>query len=425
MTISGLGQRLARVAVMLTMVALVVGLSAVVASHIVGRQLAPLLARLKPVEAPIAAARSGPVVELGFYEATGIRLDELSAFLTEVARRDHLDEYPAHLTFENARGDCLVDYPVKILWDGGNDVVTIGPSGVLRIMLRPALLPALRFGVPPEYVRIRQRTIPLGAEYETYRRGPDPLLGGNVVNDYELQMEIWRQLSRQRAAGQSLSREQWQEQIARTRCAWKPTKPAATSELLLDAAAIYRQKRQTVVVVGHLLPDGEVIHAAGVVVDPTGIIATAYHVVDKPTAVARTVMTFDGKAYAVQEILAADRINDVALLRVDAENLTAATLSSGDVEGSPLTIVSHPAAEFYSVTQGLLRRYQSSVTLGKQAVQMSVTADFTDGASGGPLFNARGEVAGIVSARRPGTAHELAKIAAPAAAIRALTADAP
>lgn len=136
-------------------------------------------------------------------------------------------------------------------------------------------------------------------------------------------------------------------------------------------------------------------------------------------------MTYDGKAYAVQEILAADRINDVALIRVDAENLAAATLSSGDVEGSPLTIVSHPAAEFYSVTQGLLRRYQSSVTLGKQAVQMSVTADFTDGASGGPLFNARGEVAGIVSARRPGTANELAKIAAPAAAIRALTADAP
>lgn len=422
MTISGLGQRLARAAVMLTMVALVVGLSAVVASHIVGRQLAPLLARLKPVEAPIAAARTGPVVELGFYDATGIRREELEAFLTEVVRRDHLDEYPAHLTFENARGDCLVDYPVKILWDGGNDVVTIGPSGVLRIMLRPELLPDLRFGVPPEYVRIRQRTIPLGTGYEAYRRGPDALLGGNVVNDYELQMEIWRQLSRQRAAGQSLSRERWQEQIARTRCDWKPTKPTATSESL-DAAAIYRQKRQTVVVVGHLLPDGEVIHAAGVVVDPTGIIATAYHVVDKPTAVARTVMTFDGRTYAVQEILAANRVDDVALLRVDAANLAAATLSAGDVEGSPLTIVSHPAAEFYSVTQGLLRRYQSSVTLGKQTVQMSVTADFTDGASGGPLFNARGEVAGIVSARRPGTAHELAKIAAPAAAIRALTAD--
>lgn len=422
MTTSGLGQRLARAAVMLTMVALVVGLSAVVASHIVGRQLAPLLARLKPVEAPIAAARSGPVVELGFYDATGIRREELEAFLTEVVRRDHLDEYPAHVTFENARGDCLVDYPVKILWDGGNDVVTIGPSGVLRIMLRPELLPGLRFGVPPEFVRIRQRTIPLGAGYETYRRGPDALLGGNVVNDYELQMEIWRQLSRQHAAGQSLSRERWQEQIARTRCAWKPTKPAATSELL-DAAAIYRQKRQTVVVVGHLLSDGEVIHAAGVVVDPTGIIATAYHVVDKPTAVARMVMTFDGKAYAVQEILAANRVDDVALLRVDAANLAAATLSAGDVEGSPLTIVSHPAAEFYSVTQGLLRRYQSSITRGKQTVQMSVTADFTDGASGGPLFNARGEVAGIVSARRPGTANELAKIAAPAAAIRALTAD--
>lgn len=424
MTISGLGQRLARTAVMLTMVALVIGLSAVTASHIVGRQLAPLLARLKPVETPIAAARPGPVVELGFYDATGIRREELDAFLQEVARRDHLNEYPAHLTFENARGDCLVDYPVRILWDRGSDVVTVGHSGVLRIMLRSELLPGLRFAVPPEYDRIRQRTIPLGARYEAYRTGSDPSLGGNVVNDYELQMEIWRQLSRQRAAGQALSRERWQEQIARTRCAWKPAKPAASSAAH-DAAAIYRKLRPTVVVVGHLMPDGEVVHAAGVVVDPTGVIATAYHVVDKPTAVARLVMTSEGRAYAIQEILAADRVNDVALVRVDAADLAAATLSAGDAEGTPLTIVSHPAAEFYSVTQGLLRRYQSSVTLGKQTVQMSVTADFTDGASGGPVFNARGEIAGIVSARRPGTEHELAKIVAPAAAIRALTADAP
>ena len=424
MTTAGIGQRLVRFAVLLTMVALVVGLSAVVASHIVARQMAPLLARLKPVETPSAAVHAGPVVELGFYDATGIRREELAAFLKEIVRRDHLDDYPAHLTFENARGDCLVEYPVKILWDGGSDVVTIGPSGVLRIMLRPELLPGLRFGVPPEYTRIRQRTIPLGVNYETYRRGPDPLLGGHVVNDFELQMEMWRHLSRQRAAGQALSRERWQEQIGRTRCDWEPAKPTASSDSL-DAAAISQQKRQTVVVVGHLMPDGQVIYAAGVVVDPGGIIATAYHVVDKPTAVARSVMTFDGKGYPVQEILAADRMSDVALLRVDAANLAAATLSAGDAEGSPLTIVSHPAAEFYSVTQGLLRRYQSSVTLGKQTVQMSVTADFTDGASGGPLFNVRGEVAGIVSARRPGTEDELAKIAAPAAAIRALSADSP
>lgn len=409
---------------MLTMVALVVGLSAVVASNIIGRQLAPLLTQLKPAETPHAPVRTGPVAELGFYDATGIRREELETLLQEAVRRDHLDDYPAHLTFETDRGDCLVDYPVKILWDGGSDVVTVGQSGVLRIMLRRELLPGLRFGVPPEYVRIRQRTIPLGPRYEAYRRGPDSSLGGEVVNDYELQVELWRQLSRQRAAGQTLSRERWQEQIARTRCDWKPGRPTATSESL-DAAAIYRRKRQSVVVVGHLLPDGEVIHAAGVIVDPTGIIATAYHVVDKPTAVARGAATVDGRIYAIQEILAADRVNDVALFRVDAENLAAATLSAGDAEGTPLTIVSHPAAEFYSVTQGLLRRYQSSVFYGKQIVQMSVTADFTDGASGGPVFNARGEVAGIVSARRPGTEHELAKIASPAAAIRALTADAP
>jgi S1-C subfamily serine protease len=159
------------------------------------------------------------------------------------------------------------------------------------------------------------------------------------------------------------------------------------------------------------------VHAAGVIVDPTGVIATAYHVVDKPDAVARCVMTADGRYYPIEAILAANRPGDAALIRIAADGLSSAPLSTGDVEGSALTIVSHPAGEFYSVTAGHLRRFQAAVVLGREVVQMAITADFADGASGGPVFNDRGEVAGIVSFRRPAGSNQTAHIVVPAKAL--------
>ena len=191
--------------------------------------------------------------------------------------------------------------------------------------------------------------------------------------------------------------------IRRLHYDWTP--PAAESVRSAAAAEIYHLRRDSVVVIGHLMPDGSVVRAAGVVLDPSGVVATAYHVVDKPDAVVRGVMTADGKTYPIQEILAANRPADAALIRIEARNLSAAPLSHGDDEGSPLTIISHPAGEFYSVTQGDLRRFQVAIVLGRQVAQMAVTADFTDGASGGPIFNERGEVAGIVSLRHSTTAN--------------------
>ena len=410
-----LGRRIGRFAVLLTAVLAIIAISSIVAGRLVSRQLAELIRRDAPAAESLPQNGSMPVTEVGFYEATGITPDQLRQFLQQNAERDHLDTYPAHFSFLNEQGDCLVDFPVEIFWDGGRDRVTIGQSGVLRIMLRSELLSGLRFRVPQAYRQVKQHTIPLGTAYEPYAADDATGLGRHVVNDYDVTMEMWRQLERRRAAGEGLQPETWREQIRRTHCDWRP--PAIDVGEVGDAATIYRQRRDSVVVVGHLLANGTIVHAAGVVVDSDGVIATAYHVIDKPDAVARCVMTADGKTYPIQEILAANRPSDVALIRIDAHGLTAAPLSHGDDEGSPLTIIAHPAGEFFSVTHGHLRRFQSAVVLGKQVVQMAITADFSDGASGGPVFNKRGEVAGIVSFRRPGTPTESARIASPARAI--------
>lgn len=420
MVFEAFGRRLPRVVMLLVAVTAIAALSAFASSYLVTKQLAKLLKPDAPTVGSSKSIEPETLVAVEFYEATGIKPDDLRKFLEDAAARDHLDEFPAHITFENDAGDCLIDHPVAIHWNGGQDRVTVGQSGVLRIMLRPDLLSGLKFQVPQEFRRLKQRTLPLGTAYEPYRTVEPAGLGRIVVNDYEISMEMWRQLARLRAAGLGPTTAQWREQMLRRHCDRKLPTPTVESDRSLTTAEIYRERRASVVVIGHLLADGQVVHAAGVVLDPNGVIATAYHVVDKPTAVARCVQTADGKTYPIQEILAADRPNDVALLRVEATDLSTALLSKGDDEGTPLTIIAHPAGEFYSVTQGHLRRYQTSVVLGKQVVRMAVTADFTDGSSGGPVFNDRGEVTGIVSLQHSTTANQTARVAAPVRAIRNL-----
>jgi serine protease Do len=414
------GHRLLRVMVLLVAVAAIVAISSLASSYLVTRKLAKLLKPDAPAVGSSKSIEPETLVAVDFYEASGIKPDDLRKFLEDAAARDHLNEYPAHLTFENDAGDGLIDHPVAIHWQSGQDRVLVGQSGVLRIMLRPDLLPGLKFQVPQAFRRMKQHTLPLGTAYEPYGPVEPTGLGRHVVNDYEISMEMWRQLARHRAAGLGLTTAQWREQMLRRHCDRKLPTLTVDSERSLSTAEINRQRRDSVVVIGHLLTDGQVVHAAGVVLESSGVIATAYHVVDKPTAVARCVQTADGKTYPIQEILAADRPNDVAVLRVEATGLTAAPLSKGDDEGTPLTIIAHPAGEFYSVTQGHLRRFQTSVVLGKQVVRMAVTADFTDGSSGGPVFNDRGEVAGIVSLQHPTATNQTARIAAPARAVRNL-----
>ncbi len=413
--------RLVQFVLLLGVLAATAALSAVVAGRIVDQRLAALRPGEAAASPTTGSTASDSTEVLDFLAACGMQADELQRFLSEVEQRERLPTYPAHLTFHDVRGNCLVNRPVDLTWNGGADRVVVGQSGVLRIMLRKELLANLKLRVPAGFNVVGQHTIPLGTAFRPYPQVAAPNHGNFVVDDFATAMTMWRALAKQRAAGIGLTSQGWREQIARTRC--ERRLPAPTPESTVDAAEIVRRRRDSVVVVGHLMPNGEVVHAAGVIVDPQGIVATAYHVIDKEQAVARGVMTADGRTFPIEEILAADRAADVALVRVAGDRLVAAPLSDGDPEGSPLVILSHPGGEFYSATQGHLRRYHASLLYGTAVLQMAVTADFVDGASGGPVFNLRGELAGLVSFRRSSGVGELSHLATPVAALRALTAE--
>jgi hypothetical protein len=320
----------------------------------------------------------------------------LGGFLEGLALRENLRDYPLYIRLQNGEGDYLADSRVIVRWEHGENRLLVGKSGVIQVLLEEQKLPGLRLIVPRGFTRLTQRTIPLGTAYVPEGKLDTTGLNHGVYYDGEINSALSRGLKRMKDLGEALDDQRVRQQLRRKSVVLEFAEPPPEE---LTPAEIYRRRCDSVVVIGTLPSDGGASVAAGVILDPSGVVATAYHVIDKPPPVAaRGVMTRSGKMYAVREILAADKPGDVVLLKIEASGLAAAPLSRGDPEGTPVTLISHPSSNFYSLTHGYISRYYAVTSYGELRSRMTVTADFADGASGGPIFNSCGAVTGLVSA---------------------------
>ena len=360
-------------------------------------------------------------VDLDFYRASGIRQDELADWLKRAATRESQGEVPLLLTLHNSRGDILAQSRVIVAWDSGTHRLLVPRSGLIGFPLTPEKLPGLKLIAPAGYTILKQRTLPLGDAYapeEEREAGPRSY---QVTYDDRLLGELKLQLVELQDADAVLDFETVQAQLRRQRAPLELPPPLADE---LTPAEIYRLRRNSVVIVGSLHENGQVLHGGGVILARSGVIVTNYHVLDKPPAVrARGVLTADRQFYPLVEILAADRAADVAVIRVAATDLSPAPLSRGDPEGSAVTVISHPGGNFFTLTQGHISRYWASTRFGRTAVTMTMTADFAEGSSGGPVFNSRGAVTAIVSATRPLGYQMVMRDCAPVEEIRRLLAQ--
>lgn len=147
---------------------------------------------------------------------------------------------------------------------------------------------------------------------------------------------------------------------------------------------------------------------SGFVVDSSGLIVTNQHVVSDTTA-DYTVITEDGKEYAVVDILR-DDFNDIALVKVslkEGEKLSALSLGDSDslLVGQSVIAIGTPLGEYAgSATTGIISGLNRSVTassgwFGSTAKTyedvIQTDAAVNPGNSGGPLINSLGEVIGI------------------------------
>lgn len=139
--------------------------------------------------------------------------------------------------------------------------------------------------------------------------------------------------------------------------------------------------------------------AGAVALSTDGLVLTNFHVINSPSKTFNFfVMTHDGKVFPVVEVLAADELNDLAVVRVKASHLTPALIAAE--RPSPmgrLHVISHPRDHYYSVSTGVVSRYSKLDVQGETQKWMEITAEFEQGSSGSGVFNQAGELVGVVA----------------------------
>ena len=125
---------------------------------------------------------------------------------------------------------------------------------------------------------------------------------------------------------------------------------------------------------------------------------TNYHVVEGEQNRALVAMTYDGRVFPVNEVLAASKPDDLAILQLDAPDTAfePVALAPETPVGAAVTVISHPRRRFYTLSHGVVSRYHTEMIHGRKTPVMTITADFARGSSGGPVFNEYGAVAGLV-----------------------------
>jgi S1-C subfamily serine protease len=200
-----------------------------------------------------------------------------------------------------------------------------------------------------------------------------------------------------------------------------PAAPASTTAVApvpagrFDPEAIYRQRADGVVTIyalfsGHA--DGAIAEAqgSGFVVSDSGYVLTNSHVITtagsgtgKVQPAAQVFVEFRDGARAAAHVVGWDAYSDIGVLSVDPASHPLTALPLGESEqvavGEPVAAIGSPFGQTSSLTVGVVSatgRSVASLTSRYELVDAIQTdAPINHGNSGGPLFNARGEVIGI------------------------------
>ena len=142
-------------------------------------------------------------------------------------------------------------------------------------------------------------------------------------------------------------------------------------------------------------------NGSGFIINSNGEILTNAHVVDGADRV--TVELKDGRKFDGQ-VLGEDPVTDVAVIKIDADNLPTVSLGNSEVlqPGEAVIAIGNPLGLNYTVTSGIISATgRSSSDIGaadKRVDYIQTDAAINPGNSGGPLLNASGQVIGMNTA---------------------------
>jgi len=193
-----------------------------------------------------------------------------------------------------------------------------------------------------------------------------------------------------------------------------------TSSTGLTPGQVYNQNVKSVVAISNHSTTtnyfGQVSQTAssgsGFILTEDGYVVTNYHVVEGATTL--SVILYDGEEYEAK-LIGYEDSNDVALLKIDAAGLPAVKIGSSNdlIVGDMVVAIGNPLGELTSTqTVGYISAKDRDVsTSGSVSINMLQTdAAINSGNSGGPLFNMKGEVIGITTAKYSGTSSSGASI---------------
>lgn len=142
---------------------------------------------------------------------------------------------------------------------------------------------------------------------------------------------------------------------------------------------------------------------SGVIISEDGYIVTNNHVIQDARAI--TVALHDGTTYEAQ-LIATDSKMDIGVIKIEASGLTPAILGDSDSlsVGEPVVAVGNPLGQLGgTVTDGIVSALDREIILNNERRNLLQTnAAINPGNSGGGLFNADGELIGIVVAKSSG-----------------------
>lgn len=153
------------------------------------------------------------------------------------------------------------------------------------------------------------------------------------------------------------------------------------------------------------------VTGSGFILSEDGYVVTNYHVVAEAARI--TVVTQDAETHEAA-LVGRDTTADMALLKVEGEHFQPVTLGSSTelAIGDMVVAIGNPLSALEATqTVGYISGKNREVSTDNNVVNMLQTdAAINSGNSGGPLFNMRGEVVGITTAKYSGTSASGASI---------------
>lgn len=148
----------------------------------------------------------------------------------------------------------------------------------------------------------------------------------------------------------------------------------------------------------HMPHGGQIVRGqgSGFIVSSDGVVLTNAHVVDGAQEV--TVKLTDRREFKAK-VIGKDKQSDIAVLRIDAKNLPSVVIGDPGLSrvGEPVLAIGSPFGFENSASSGIISAKSRTLPEDNYVPFIQTDVAVNPGNSGGPLFNARGEVIGVNS----------------------------